>query len=450
VNSFVETLDDKCFPKFVLAGKPDDLVDLVTGTLVGAHIPSTDPINLLAFNFQQRLRLSLENILENWQSTNDRINCSINHTKVINILSVRLEVFYCGKHGPKGKHEALRQALALSDKIMVPQLISELISQFYSGKNPAVSKDIVQEYLSTAEVVFCTLSFSALSDTDSMFHIDVVIIDEAAQAFEPQILLPLNKFNPGHVILVGDPHQLPPHLESQPLRESRLGLCMERLIKFNEMPFIQLNVQQSMHPNISRIPNLMFYNGTIQDHPSLTDRECAISGLTDCEFITCRCAVIDVTGEQLFVNDMEGYQNNKEADMVLKILNFLRNMGVDCDKSVSVVTFYSAQVKCIRQLLTEKGFNADIVTEASLFSRHAQDYVIISYVCTRKTGFEENEYKLNVLWTRARHLLLSLCDCAFWTTVSFYTKQYIALSKDNNCKFSASNVIKMMESAVRA
>jgi energy-coupling factor transporter ATP-binding protein EcfA2 len=427
--------------KFALVGKHDKLAELVTGTLVGAHIPSTDPINLLASNFQQRLRLSMQCIISSWNATpRDVQQCSKVNKAVMDIMSIRLDKFYHSKDSPKEKHEALQEAFLVSNSYRVVQLTTELEMYFYSplANYYKVTKKVVMEYVATADVVFSTLSYSALSDTENMFRVDVVIVDEAAQAFEPQVLLPLLRCFPNHLILVGDPHQLPPHLESQPLRESRLGLCMERLIKFNEMPFIQLNVQYRMHPNISRIPNLMFYNGTIQDHPSLANRDCAISGLavTDYDFITCRCSVVNVGAGREESDDRNSKWNIQEAEMVLKIVVFLHCCGVDCNKLVSVITFYSAQVVCIQKLLREHGFFDVLVATVDSFQGSEQDYVILSYVCTANAGFVDDKNRLNVAWTRAKHLLVSVCHYDFWIENSTVVKTYLEQSATTSNSFT--------------
>mmetsp|Transcript_19407 Transcript_19407/g.9011 ORF Transcript_19407/g.9011 Transcript_19407/m.9011 type:complete len:83 (-) Transcript_19407:683-931(-) len=68
--------------------------------------------------------------------------------------------------------------------------------------------------LQRANIVFCTLSGAGSSELLQINHgFDFVLIDEACQSVELSSLIPL-QHNALHVVLIGDPQQLPATLLS--------------------------------------------------------------------------------------------------------------------------------------------------------------------------------------------------------------------------------------------
>lgn len=64
------------------------------------------------------------------------------------------------------------------------------------------------EVLSKTAVVFCTLAGAGSSAVRRMAAVDTLVVDEAAQALEGEVLIALDA-RPKSCVLVGDPHQLP-------------------------------------------------------------------------------------------------------------------------------------------------------------------------------------------------------------------------------------------------
>lgn len=64
-------------------------------------------------------------------------------------------------------------------------------------------------------------------------HVDVLIVDEAAQASEPELLIPMY-LSPTKALLIGDPNQLPATVFSSKAEKFGFGVsCMERLMRAN-------------------------------------------------------------------------------------------------------------------------------------------------------------------------------------------------------------------------
>jgi hypothetical protein len=83
------------------------------------------------------------------------------------------------------------------------------------------SSDAVTELVSTARVIFCTLSTAGSSILKQTRHVDDLLVDEAAAATEAEICIPFH-LRPERLLCVGDPQQLPPTIISR--RASELGL----------------------------------------------------------------------------------------------------------------------------------------------------------------------------------------------------------------------------------
>jgi len=76
------------------------------------------------------------------------------------------------------------------------------------------------------------------------------------------------------------------------------------------------------------------------------------------------------------------------------------------DTSICVLTFYNAQVLCIKNILRDRG-DVSVMTVDS-FQGSEADIVLISFVRANpknRVGFLKDFQRLNVALTRAKHLL---------------------------------------------
>ncbi|CAM9242233.1 unnamed protein product [Ectocarpus fasciculatus] len=188
------------------------------------------------------------------------------------------------------------------------------VSNFLSTSD--VTTGIAAEVLSNADVIFCTLSCSGQSIMKRVPNIDVMVVDEAAQALEPELCISFSLF-PEHLVLVGDPCQLSATLLSP--RAQQLGRgdsTMKRLMNFCDRPFHLLSTQYRMHPQLSQFPNREFYKSRISDSAHVTSRTkllssaarsaCPIPWLADYAFI-------DVHGKE---NNRDGMQRFSTSNAV--------------------------------------------------------------------------------------------------------------------------------------
>ncbi|CAM9522261.1 unnamed protein product [Chrysoparadoxa australica] len=141
---------------------------------------------------------------------------------------------------------------------------------------------LTREIILEADVVVCscigagTETFlSALDqcpDTGvAAISFTTVLVDEATQATEPSVLVPLTR-GCQQLILVGDQNQLPPTIMSPQSQAGGLGSSMFcRLLDCGIKPIL-LNMQYRAHPMLADFPNMQFYGGSIRSVPKPMDR----------------------------------------------------------------------------------------------------------------------------------------------------------------------------------
>jgi hypothetical protein len=138
-------------------------------------------------------------------------------------------------------------------------------------KNPNYNRDrmrikIVKEVIDAADIILTTLS-GAGHDVFKQINIEfpTVIIDEACQAVELNVLIPL-RLGCRRCILVGDPLQLPPTVLSPiALKNNYDGSLFQRLMKASPKSVSLLSIQYRMHPHISLFPGKRFYSARLTD-----------------------------------------------------------------------------------------------------------------------------------------------------------------------------------------
>ncbi|KRX05957.1 P-loop containing nucleoside triphosphate hydrolase [Pseudocohnilembus persalinus] len=287
-------------------------------------------------------------------------------------------------------------------------------------------KQIINEILMTADIICCTLSSSA-SDKLDIFRneIGVLIIDEAAQATEPNALIPL-QFCPQKVVLIGDPKQLPATTFSQDSHVTKYNRSLlERVVDNSVQPYF-LDIQYRMHPDIRQFPSNMFYNDKLKDAEVIYQREypeflksIQQKNLYFIDLLISRQSVVD-----------KSYQNETEAEVIIQFVEYfveqIRKYGSNVSNTIGIISPYKQQVKLLKKYMREKIQNPEIrkmaqkhifINTVDSFQGQEKDLIIFSsvravaHVNTNSKrenliGFLSDERRLNVALTRAKHGLL--------------------------------------------
>ena len=117
--------------------------------------------------------------------------------------------------------------------------------------------------LRNAQVVCCTCIGSGADILDAMTF-ERVLVDEATQATEPAVLVPLMR-GCRQLVLVGDHCQLPPTVLSTRAEEEGHGVPLfSRMVACGVPPYM-LDTQYRMHPCIAMFPSDLFYGGLLKN-----------------------------------------------------------------------------------------------------------------------------------------------------------------------------------------
>ena len=193
--------------------------------------------------------------------------------------------------GPKKqkRHQKNEQKRLLRDEIQTA--LRETCSMLREGSGRGKHSDLFAEQaVSRADVVFATLSSSGQAVVSRAENFDALIVDEAAQALECELVVALAR-KPKRCLLVGDPAQLPATMASETARrKGHDRSCMRRVLdvaaedekNFNarrgafgnardatvaplDSWYTLLDTQYRMHPAISSFPSRRFYASRVRD-----------------------------------------------------------------------------------------------------------------------------------------------------------------------------------------
>ena len=257
--------------------------------------------------------------------------------------------------------------------------------------------------------------------------VSLVIVDEAGQCTEPEVLAPLmcahtRNYSPRTCVLVGDPMQLPPTLEfvpkehGQDLERSLLQRLMEnRTHAVGDV--LCLDTQYRMHPAISYFARNHFYNGKLKDSSSVHCWEdyCMpyhYDGAGRFGPVT----FIDTCKTRVFEGKDGGSRFNKiEKDIVaalLLVFHKLYDRDLKTKGSWGVLSPYRAQVKDIQEVVDRlpilKSMNISCRTVDSMQGGE-KDIIILSTVRSNaggRIGFLDDYRRFNVAFTRPRKSLI--------------------------------------------
>lgn len=296
--------------------------------------------------------------------------------------------------------------------------------------SPEARDAVGKQMLNTAAVVFCTLGSAGSSVVRTAAKVDVLVVDEAAQALEGDLLIAMQA-RPDACVLIGDPQQLPAFSHSD--ASARAGYArslLERLMLTCKHAFSLLATQYRMHPAISRFPFLHFYKGEVGDADYVASRPSQLpargSASRHPEWLV-PYAFLNVRGGLEVTTHNRSIKNPVEADVVAEIVRRLaayeatQQLVQDC----VVVTFYAAQRDQIAGALRSQGLDQRGVSVHTVDSFQGSEaaVVICSFVrCSSgragahtRVGFLSDYKRLNVALTRAKHCLLL---CAHWDTLA--------------------------------
>lgn len=276
--------------------------------------------------------------------------------------------------------------------------------------------DLVSGLLQQSTVLFATLSSVGNSVLRrAVSQVDVVVCDEAAQASEAQTLIPLTLY-PSHLILIGDPAQLPAFVESAHAVVCGAGeSLMGRLMRCGQQHHL-LSMQYRMHAEIAQIINSEFYDNRLSTAESVLTRSPLHAGKVGDKrkWLSMPLSFCCIEQSEEHGGGGLSWSNRKEAQFVVSLIEQIAHFhgkSFDVSQRVLVISFYAAQVHLIQKLLEQKGGGVAKIKVSTVDGVQGgeADIVIVSFVRKNdsgRVGFVSDRQRLNVALSRAKHQLL--------------------------------------------
>jgi ATP-dependent RNA/DNA helicase IGHMBP2 len=260
---------------------------------------------------------------------------------------------------------------------------------------------------------------------------DSVVIDEAAQASDPMLLVPLARAKVA--VLAGDPHQLGPVVIGGLVAQMGLGSTVfERLIS-NETT-VMLEEQHRMNVEIMTFPSRSMYEGKLRAAPLVGSRRLADLGVKPDPARSKPVWLVDTAGKDWpeEKGDRIGYMpgdtltnlpsfafdpstfNVGNAERVAAEVRRLLSRGLP-PVGIAVIAAYSAQARKLRDLLRDERAAGVEVGTVDGFQGREKEAVIVDLVRSNdrgEIGFLSDIRRMNVALTRAKRFLLVVGDSA--------------------------------------
>ncbi|KOX70201.1 putative RNA helicase armi [Melipona quadrifasciata] len=289
-------------------------------------------------------------------------------------------------------------------------------------------------------------------------HFSHVLVDEAGQATEPEIMIPLNFIHSdyGQVILSGDPLQLGPVVESGIAKNFGLDESfLSRLLRhfpyqkdsngfetcYDPRLVTKLLINYRSLPEILELSSSLFYDSELKAQiSSKTSKEAKLLQTLATELpkrkdIPPAIIFHGVNGGNCKDNDSPSWYNPEEATQVYLYLLKLYKCGLSPD-DIGIITPYQKQVLQIRELLMELDVELPKISSVEGFQGQERNVIIISTVRSSSNfinedikhslGFVACPRRLNVAITRGRALVIILgnpillVQDPYWRSVLIY------------------------------
>lgn len=252
----------------------------------------------------------------------------------------------------------------------------------------------------------------------------LVIVEEAAQVLEAHTITTLSEACQ-HLILIGDHQQLQPSTTVYELgKRYNMKISMfERLVKMG-LPFVRLNYQHRMRPEIARLLTPHIYP-ELENHPSVLDFE-KIKGIKTSIFF-----VEHNYPEE--IGDGTSHQNQHEAMFVVALCRYLLFQDYKPEQ-ITILTTYNSQLYCLHKLMPASQFAGVQVHVVDKYQGEENDIVLLSLVRSNmqgKVGFLSIPNRVCVALSRARKGLYFVGSSATLGKVKLWSNIFQTLREND-------------------
>lgn len=243
----------------------------------------------------------------------------------------------------------------------------------------------------------------------------IVIVEEAAEVLEAHTITTLSSACQ-HLILIGDHQQLRPSANVYDLAKNfNLEVSLfERLIE-SRLPFVRLNYQHRMRPEIARLLTPHIYT-ELENHPSVLEYE-NIKGVSSNLFF------VKHSYPELAIKDGKSHENMHEAQFVVELCRYFLNQEYK-PSQITILTTYTGQLFCLRKLMPAKTFSGVKVHVVDKYQGEENDIILLSLVRSnkeRKVGFLKIANRICVALSRAKKGLYCIGNMDMLSSVHLWS-----------------------------
>lgn len=255
------------------------------------------------------------------------------------------------------------------------------------------------------------------------------------------------------LILAGDHLQLPPTIKSKDEEKVLSFTLFDRMMRlYGERVSRLLNIQYRMNEKIMQFSSQALYNSKLIAHESvkshllsdITTQESYLSkgGMDNLEMGSQALVYIDTSNYRFFENsdvDSASRFNMGEAKICKFFVDYLKNIISSNNNEnnphelktslnlnyIGVITPYSAQVNCIKNLLPAEEYPELEISTVDGFQGREKEIIILDLVRSNKkheVGFLADRRRLNVAVTRAKRMCILICDSSTVKNDEFISK----------------------------
>jgi senataxin len=311
-------------------------------------------------------------------------------------------------------------------------------------------KRVQQAILNEAHIICGTLSGSGHDMFQKLdIEFETVIVDEAAQCVEMEVLIPL-KYGCAKCVLVGDPKQLPPTVFSRLAAKYSYEQSLFVRMQGNRPQDVHLlDTQYRMHPEISLFPSKSFYDGKLLDGPDMARLRIAP---WHAEALLGPYRFFDVQGQHQAAPKGHSLINIAEIDVALQLVEKLTASvpAYNFKGKIGIITPYKSQLRELKERFS-RHYGKSILDSIDFNTTDAfqgRESEIIIFSCVRAApsggvGFLNDIRRMNVGLTRAKSSLFVLGNSESLMRGEFWRK-FIDDAKARD-RHSPSNLIASMK-----
>ena len=391
----------------ILEGEEVEFLDLADDLEYGSTLGKRKP-EAIPKNQAKRRRLAYERSDFNWrfseQNAGDKTTVEVHRTKSSHIISEGL------KNDPMSHDEV--QLVGNIWKLSLNkrwQLYNYWMKEYailcYTRYEEACErqsmclKEIDEFVLRNSDVIGITTTGAAKHHHIlKKIHPKVVIFEEAAEILEAHIVTSLTP-SVQQLVLIGDHKQLRPKPNCHDLEvKYKLSVSLfERLVK-NGIPYVTLNVQHRMRPEVSRLVSPSIYND-LKDHETVQRYD----------------SVLGVAKDVFFIDHNESEKHNEdgsvtthanffEATYLVSLCRYLLRQGYD-PHDITILTAYRGQLMELKRRMQRKDFEGVRVAAVDDFQGEENEIILLSLVRSNpeeNIGFLSDSNRTCVALSRAK------------------------------------------------